>query len=87
MLYRKKPVVIEAWQFIPDGVVREMPLWLGIALQNGTIYTVPHMGLKIVTLEGDMLVSPNDWIIKGVNDELYPCKPDIFKKTYEAVDD
>lgn len=41
---------------------------------------------KIIhTLEGDMLASPGDWIITGVNGEQYPCKPDIFEKTYEEV--
>lgn len=39
----------------------------------------------IHTLEGDMLASPGDWIITGVNGEQYPCKPDIFEKTYEEV--
>lgn len=40
----------------------------------------------IHTLEGDMIASPGDWIITGVNGEKYPCKPDIFEKTYEKVD-
>ena len=39
----------------------------------------------IHTLEGDMKASPGDWIITGVNGEQYPCKPDIFEKTYEPV--
>jgi hypothetical protein len=43
--------------------------------------------LKIPTLEGEMMASIGDWIIKGVNGELYPCKPDIFAKTYEKVED
>lgn len=42
--------------------------------------------ILIPTLEGDMCARPGDWIIKGVNGEYYPCKPDIFEKTYEAVD-
>jgi len=41
--------------------------------------------ILIPTLEGDMKASPKDWIIKGVNGEFYPCKPDIFEKTYELV--
>lgn len=41
--------------------------------------------LKIDTLEGTMTASPGDWIITGVNGEQYPCKPDVFKKTYQAV--
>lgn len=40
----------------------------------------------IHTLEGDMIASPGDWIITGVNGEKYPCKPDIFEKTYEKID-
>ena len=47
------------------------------------IYNIPTLIIK--TLEGEMQTSINDWIIKGVNGEYYPCKPDIFEKTYEAV--
>lgn len=43
--------------------------------------------LRIATLEGDMECRMGDWIIKGVNGEFYPCKPDIFEKTYETVSD
>jgi len=42
-------------------------------------------GFKIKTLEGEMTASIGDFVIKGVNGEFYPCKPDIFKKTYEEV--
>ena len=41
--------------------------------------------MKIKTLEGDMIVSERDYIIKGIAGEFYPCKPDIFKATYEEV--
>lgn len=44
-------------------------------------------GLKIPTLEGAMFASKGDYIIKGVNNEFYPCKPDIFENTYEVVGD
>lgn len=47
----------------------------------------PRMGLLIPTLEGLMIATQNDWIIRGVKNELYPCKPDIFEATYEAVDE
>jgi hypothetical protein len=82
MKYRKKPVVIDAVQF--DGK------HAGNILEfcNGNAFvTQPPMGhyLYIKTLEGDMLVSPNDYVIKGVKGEFYPCKPDIFEMTYEAV--
>lgn len=43
--------------------------------------------LKIQTLEGDVIARIDDWIIKGVKGEFYPCKPDIFKETYERVED
>jgi hypothetical protein len=46
---------------------------------------IPHIGLIIPTLEGNHLARENDWIIKGVAGEFYPCKPDIFEATYEAV--
>ena len=58
--YRKKPVVIEAYQADTHGIIH--------------------------TLEGDMQYDPSDWIITGVKGEQYPCKDDIFKATYEAVD-
>ena len=58
--YRKKPVVIEAYQTDKE--------------------------IEIETLEGTMKANKGDWIIKGVKGELYPCKPDVFKMTYEKVD-
>jgi len=75
--FRKKPVVIDAVQY--DGINEsEIEQFVGISY-------VPGRDFKIRTLEGDMLASVGDWIIKGVNGEFYPCKPDIFEKTYEAV--
>lgn len=60
---------------------------LGIeAITVGLGSTVKVIGLKIKTLEGDMRAEKGDWIIKGVNGEFYPCKPDIFEKTYEKVE-
>lgn len=66
--------------------------WLQEALamheaQIGAVFADYDNGdvLKVHTLEGDMIAQPGDWIIRGVNGELYPCKPDIFEKTYEAV--
>jgi hypothetical protein len=85
--FRKKPVVIEAFLF-----GEEWPEWFAMAVGDGkvTIYgTQERPGHKpcaeISTLEGDMMVSHGDWIIQGVKGELYPCKPDIFAATYEAV--
>lgn len=84
--YRKKPIVIEAYQWIPEGTPTDAPEWFWDywgrypELLDGD-------DLRIKTLEGEMRVSPNDWIIKGIQGELYPCKPDIFVATYELVED
>ena len=85
--FRKKPVEIEAFQFtIPMG--DNPPGWLLNALRDQTIvFRAVGSGsyLTIGTLEGDMRADQGDWIIRGVKGELYPCKPDIFEATYEAV--
>ena len=59
--FRKKPIVIEAYQTEEEQIIQ--------------------------TLEGPLKASPGDWIITGVRGEQYPCKPDVFEKTYERVDD
>lgn len=82
MKYRKKPVVIEAVQF--DGTDESVD-WLYDELVNGDIGRNSR-GLYIKTLEGVMTADIGDYIIKGINGEFYPCKPDIFNKTYEKVD-
>lgn len=82
MKYRKKPVVIEAMQFF-DNVecIRQLSEFMGSA--RVSYEYKPQM--LIETLEGTMAANEGDFIIKGVNGEFYPCKPDIFEKTYEAV--
>lgn len=87
MKYRKKPVVIEAYQIPPDDEqTREAPPgWLVRALVQQSAVAVPQGGIDILTLEGTMRGDVGDWIIQGVKGELYPCKPDIFAATYEAV--
>jgi hypothetical protein len=80
--FRKKPVVIEAEQYLPGALVRSA--WLFNAMRDGLVYQ--SNGLTIKTLEGEMTASAGDWIIKGVKGEIYPCKPDIFAATYEAVE-
>ena len=84
--YRKKPVVIEAVQFL-DNPERLCELSGFITTQDLRVnYEDPENPvLKIETLEGVMNASVGDYIIKGVNGEYYPCKPDIFEKTYEEV--
>jgi len=100
MRYRKRPVVIEAVQLTWD-TWSEICDFAGVGkLQDGKPegcyvgadgkalpgdQVSDRMGLLIPTLEGLMVASENDWIIKGVKGELYPCKPDIFEQTYEPV--
>lgn len=99
--FRKKPIVIQAEQWFPPGDPRHNPAMLSDRkgnsvdppdyLQPGDLYQyskVPGMGdhiFLVKTLEGDLTVSPGDWIITGVAGEKYPCKPDIFEATYEPV--
>ncbi len=89
--YKKKPVVIEAKQFTTNNEVGSPEMdaivkWANhgkdelISCHNGTV-------IYIETLEGQMTASVGDFIIKGVNGEFYPCKPEIFEKTYEFVED
>jgi hypothetical protein len=94
MKYRKKPVVIDAIQWTGDNL-REVidftgkhPRWSEwFASWEDYEERVRKDGgiFKIITLEGTIKASPGDWIIRGVNGEHYPCKPDIFSKTYEAA--
>ena len=91
MQYRKKPVVIEAFQYDGDMVDKTgypyVPAWALRALEDGgPMYYAEQGELYIKTLEGDHHVSVGDYIIKGVHGDLYPCKPDIFEQTYEAVE-
>ena len=78
--YRKKPAVIEAWQNSDEN---EFPLWVASA----DIGREPGGVILINTLEGVMRAMPGDYIIKGVQGEFYPCKPDIFEATYEVVNE
>jgi hypothetical protein len=75
--FKKKPLMIEAIQF--SGNFEEIERFVGgdAEFRNGE--------LLIATLEGPLHASPNDWIIKGVTGEFYPCKPDIFAATYEPA--
>ena len=86
MKYRKKPVVIEAVQFNGE-MTNELKCFLGKARYTFyNLQTTHGSVLEINTLEGTMRASQGDYIIRGVHGEYYPCKPDIFEKTYEPVD-
>ena len=85
--YRKKPVVIEAVQWMPESKPEHCPGWLANLLGEYPEAFNPADGtLKIRTLEGEMTARPGDWIIKGIKDEVYPCKADIFAATYEPAE-
>ena len=82
--FRKKPIVIDAIQLTQENF-RGL---IDIAFTDSNLKNIGNddVGFYVLisTLEGDMKARWNDWIIRGVNGELYPCKPDIFEKTYEA---
>lgn len=84
--YKKKPVVIDAWQFTKENYKKSVPhIFRDPSISYWSQYGGNVIGGEIETLEGIMTISENDWIIKGVNGEFYPCKPDIFEKTYEKA--
>lgn len=83
--FRKKPVVIEAMLFT-DETKNQVFNWVTCThYPSWNANGDPTM--TISTLEGDMIASLGDWIIKGISGEFYPCKPDIFAATYEAAED
>ena len=95
--FRKKPVVVEAFQMTEERRFdnSEWPNWLHKAWNRdyhseGALWIDPddRQGRLLIvgTLEGPHRITWNDWIIQGVKDELYPCKPDIFEVTYEPAD-
>jgi len=87
--FRKKPVVIEAFKWTGGPDQTEDPTWIVDAIKAGTVHFenagTPEVALLIDTLEGTHRANQGDYIIQGVKGELYPCKPDIFDATYEAV--
>ena len=86
--YCKKPVVIEAVQF--DGTLQSVDGFMPYeAFEYRPGYRMPAgsapPSLTVHTLEGAMLAQVNDYIIKGIDGEFYPCKPDIFRRSYDKV--
>ena len=80
--YVKKPIVIEAIQYTGENTEDIVNF---ITDRHCTILNDKR--ILINTLEGNIEASPNDYIIKGVQGEFYPCKPDIFKSTYDLITD
>ena len=96
--YRKKPIIVEAVQLRWDtwfemydyanvGYLRDSRPEIKYLQPDGTLSDVwsERIALMIPTLEGLMIASQDDWVIRGVKGELYPCKPDIFAQTYEIA--
>lgn len=84
MKYRKKPVVIEAFKFDGTDESVDKISWIIDALKKGEVGR-NSQGIHIETLDGIELAAPGDYIIKGVNGQIYPCKADEFELTYEEV--
>lgn len=92
MRYKKKPVVVEAFRLTDDPdmeapdwftqAVADLQVWIDRIMKDGHVYVY---GCTIETLEGRHKAKIGDYIIRGVAGELYPCKPDIFRKTYEPA--
>lgn len=89
MKFRKKPIVIEAVRATEvlsaaGGNWSALPEWIAVAYDAGDII-FGNREIHINTLEGWIIGSEGDWIIRGIKGELYPCKADIFEATYDAV--
>jgi hypothetical protein len=80
--YRKRPVVVEAEQWLPNrnGELPVLPAPANVLRQTSA-------GWQIRTIEGWLDLTPQDWIIRGVAGEHYPCKPEVFTSTYDKVEE
>lgn len=98
MRARKKPVEIEfvrlSWKewnnvcaFLGNIISSDNPARESLEYSCTCLEVPPYIELTIPTLEGNMIAKHGDYIIKGVNGEFYPCKPDIFEKTYDILKD
>lgn len=86
MKYRKKPVVINAMKYNGNNSAEILDWVQSCNSGIGVMFHDPEDNKIVIdTLEGTMKASIGDWIIQGVNGEFYPCKPDIFEKTYESI--
>jgi len=89
--YRKKPVVIDAFQWTGGPDQTEDPEWIVEAIKNRSVRFARidelDVTMMIDTLEGTMSARIGDYIIRGIQGELYPCKPDIFERTYELIEE
>ena len=92
--YRKKPIVVSAfklpkWKPLPWIPSEDWPEWIKKAIRQhrdvGSLRPMIHNRWKVGTLEGSLVAKCGDWVIRGVKGEIYPCKDDIFRATYEEV--
>ena len=91
--WRKKPVVVDAWQFMPAGQCEELPTWIDRRwfcedLETDGARIVEHCGtphMLIPTPGGALRADLTDWIIRGVKGDVYPCKADVFAASYEQM--
>lgn len=82
MKFRKKPVVVEAIRWTGKNQT-EIDKFCGMKV----VWSKSKNTFLVLTREGTMLATMGDYIIKGVNGEFYPCKPDVFAKTYERMEE
>lgn len=91
MKARKKPIVVEAWQYFPANDLTDtnaVPDWLVKAVVDAVVRPDPLTDKLIIRTDthGEELCNPSDWIMRGVEGELYPCKDSVFQATYEIVE-
>jgi hypothetical protein len=88
--YRKRPIVVDAWQYL-EGSARHWPNWVLELYEHGRIVfgsdsrDIRSMCLRIGTLEGGMNLLIGNWLVKGIKGEIYPVADDVFKATYDPV--
>lgn len=92
MKFKKRSIVVEAITVcrmleLMDENYHELPQWVIGGYENKVIIIDDGNQVYINTLEGQMKAQSDDWIIRGVKGELYPCKPDIFNQTYIEVEE
>jgi hypothetical protein len=91
--WRRRPIIVEAWQFMPAGQCEELPAWIEPQwfyedIATGANHAVEHRGrphMLIPTRAGTLRADLTDWIIRGVKGDVYPCRADVFSETYEPV--
>jgi hypothetical protein len=91
MKYRSKPIVVEAFQWTGDAGQTEDPMWIVKAMNAGKVairrrQIGGNLYMNIETQTGKAQASPGDWIIKGADGEIHPCKPEVFAATYELAE-